>query len=83
MVKPISSIMEKEVSNKDEKPKAHGVRYPWSDLFKLQTFILTRGVHFDGLPHGMSRTVQQAAKRHNKRVSVSVGLETVTVTVRN
>lgn len=69
MVKPVTSL---KTAEKDEKPKPHAIRYPWAELFNNERFVLERGKHFYGMPHGMVSTVRQAAKRHKVRVSIDV-----------
>lgn len=56
-------------------------KYDWSELFNGEGRVYVRGVDFDCLPYGMMRNVYQAARRHGYRVSVSVGVDSVTVRV--
>lgn len=55
-------------------------RHPWDKWFKKRKFRLTRGVHFDGMPHAMSVQVRSAARDRDIRVSVTINGDTLTVT---
>ena len=51
---------------------SHGVRYPWAEWFARGSFVLIRGTHFEGRPHGMYVTVRTAAKRFGVKVACEI-----------
>ncbi len=56
----------------NERPKPHGTRYPWDELFKLSSFVLKKGSDYHGASHGMASTVRQAAARFKVQVNIEV-----------
>ncbi len=61
---------------------ARGVRYPWDEWFMKGRFTLVRGKHFGGKVHGMAQTARTAAAVRNIRISVSIGEDRLTITVK-
>lgn len=58
-------------------------KYPWEKWFGWKSFKLTRGKHFEGLPHSMAQTIRNRAPDYGKKVSISIGETTLEVKVRD
>ena len=59
-------------------------RYPWKLWFSRHRFRLIRGRDYDCLTHAMVQMIRSAAgpRRHNVKVSTSVGNNSDSITVR-
>jgi len=52
-------------------PKTPQTRYPWAKWMKRKNLILTRGVDFHCLPHGMVQQLRNAAPAYGKLLSIN------------
>jgi hypothetical protein len=48
------------------------VRHPWRDWFKLGSFTLSQGVHYEGRTDTMAQQVRNAATRLGVRVTIEI-----------
>lgn len=58
-------------------------RYPWREWFATKAFVLVRGKHFHGQPHGVAETARQAARRLGVSVSINIDDDRLTIRVNN
>lgn len=56
------------------------LKYPWKVWFKRKRYILLKGKHFHCQPHSMAQLVRNQAHRRNRRVSISIDGDEVTIT---
>lgn len=74
----------KPIPDKNKKSqKTWNLKYPWDRWLSQTRFKIVRGKHYDCMPHVMALQIRNEAFKRERKVSIRIVEETITVQVGN